>query len=124
MYSLLYYTTVILLHRPTGDQIACRNAANSIEKLLLLLEGTFGFTRITYLIAYCIYTGASAMLQGVKSGDSEASTRMETFLRALNTGVQSCPILQRSLDIINASMNIPIPIPEAQSAPRGSSIDV
>ncbi|PVH80506.1 hypothetical protein DL98DRAFT_560308 [Cadophora sp. DSE1049] len=110
--NLLYYTTVILLHRPTGHQAACRSAANSIEKLLLLLEGTFGFTRVTYLIAYCIYTGASAMIQGVKSGDTDANTRMETFLRALNIGVQSCPILQKSLDIINASMATMVPEPQ------------
>ena len=57
---------MILLHRPRGNQAACRSAANSIEKLLLLLEGTFGFTRVTYLIACCIYTGASAMIRGVK----------------------------------------------------------
>ena len=65
--SLLYYTTVILLHRPfysvPAHHAACREAADNIEKLLLLLEKTFGFTRISYLIAYCVYTGAAVMMQ-------------------------------------------------------------
>lgn len=103
--SLLYYTTIILLHRPfyslTVHHTACRNAANNIEKLLLLLETTFGFTKITYLMAYCIYTGASAMVQDVKAGDLDAKSKMTTFLRALKGGLKTCPIVQRSIEIIN-----------------------
>ncbi|KFY89941.1 hypothetical protein V500_05394 [Pseudogymnoascus sp. VKM F-4518 (FW-2643)] len=106
--NLLYYTTIILLHRPfyssAVHHTACRNAANSIEKLLLLLETTFGFTKITYLMAYCIYTGASAMVQDVKSGELEAKVKMSTFLRALKGGLKTCPILQRSIDIISNSL--------------------
>ncbi|KFY36674.1 hypothetical protein V495_07690 [Pseudogymnoascus sp. VKM F-4514 (FW-929)] len=106
--NLLYYATIILLHRPfyssTVHHTACRNAANSIERLLLLLETTFGFNKITYLMAYCIYTGASAMVQDVKSGELEAKVKMSTFLRALNGGLKTCPIVQRSIDIINNSL--------------------
>ncbi|KAH8812417.1 fungal-specific transcription factor domain-containing protein [Xylogone sp. PMI_703] len=103
--NLLYYTTIILLHRPFySSQIhraACRNAANSLEKLLLLLETTFGFTtRITYLMAYCIYTGASVMVQDVNAGDLEAKGKMNTFLRALKCGLKTCPVVQRSIEII------------------------
>jgi hypothetical protein len=84
--------------------MACRKAADSVEKLLLLLEKTFGFTRITYLMAYCIYTAASAMIQDVKAGDLDAHAKMDTFLRALNGGRTTCPVIQRSLDIINKSL--------------------
>jgi hypothetical protein len=78
----------------------CRKASQSTEKLMLLFEKTFGFVRITYLIAYCIYTAASVMMQDVRSGDLEAGSRMETLLRALRQGRRTCPVLQRSLDII------------------------
>lgn len=48
--SLLYYTTVALLHRPFYSiplhHRACRQASISIEKLLLLLEKTFGFRKV------------------------------------------------------------------------------
>lgn len=97
-----------MLHRPfySSDihHIACRNASNNIEKLLVLLEGTFGFTRVTYLIAYCVYTAASATIPDVKAGDLEAKSRMATFHRALKGAITSCPIVQRSIDIINNSL--------------------
>jgi hypothetical protein len=66
---------------------------------MLLFERTFGFTRITYLIAYCIYTGASVMVHDVNKGNVDA--KMMTFLRALKDGITTCPVVQRSLDIIN-----------------------
>lgn len=55
-------------------------------------------------MAYCIYTAASAMAQDVKSGELEAKVKMSTFLRALKGGLKTCPILQRSIDIINNSL--------------------
>ncbi|KUJ07656.1 uncharacterized protein LY89DRAFT_631273 [Mollisia scopiformis] len=106
--NLLFYTTIILLHRPfyssAVHHLACRNAAGSIEKLLLLLEKTFSFNRITYLMAYCIYTGASVLIQDVKAGDLDADAKMKTFHRALKGGVLTCPVVQRSIDIINNSL--------------------
>jgi hypothetical protein len=68
---------------------------------LLLLETTFGFTKITYLMAYCIYTGASVLVQDVKTGDLDARSKINRFLRALKGGLKTCPIVQRSIDIIN-----------------------
>lgn len=62
-------------------------------------------------MAYCIYTAASAMIQDVKAGDLEASTKMSTFLRALKGGVTTCPVVQRSLDIINNSLQASPPQP-------------
>ena len=67
---------------------------------MLHLEKTFGFTRLTYLMAYCVYTAASVMMQDMKAGDFEASIRMQTFLRALRQAIETCPVVQRSLDII------------------------
>lgn len=112
-HSLLFYTAVILLHRPfysiPAHHAACRGASECMEKLLLLLEKTFGFTRITYLIAYCIYTGASVMVQDVKVGDVHAGIMMQTFLRALKQGQRTCPLLQRSMEIINNGLRSEMP---------------
>ncbi|CAK7216506.1 hypothetical protein SCUCBS95973_002821 [Sporothrix curviconia] len=107
--NLLYHTTIILLHRPfyasPVHHAACRQAADHLERLLLLLERTFGFRRITYLMAYCVYTGASVLVQDVKQGcDAAAAAKIQTFLRALRLGVASCPLVRRSLDIITASL--------------------
>ncbi len=97
--------------------MACRQAADCLEKLLLLLEKTFGFTRVTYLMAYCIYTGASVMTHDVKAGDVTAGRKMQTFLRALQQGISTCPLLQRSLDIITNSLHADVaPAATAQTS--------
>ncbi|SPJ80765.1 related to pathway-specific regulatory protein [Fusarium torulosum] len=102
--NLLYFTTVILAHRPFWSAPAyyqvCMTAALSMEKLLLLLESSFGFENITYLMGYCIYTGASAVLEDAKNNDGSTHPTMQTFLRALNRGMAKCPLLERSLHII------------------------
>jgi hypothetical protein len=56
-------------------------------------------------MAYCIYTAASAMIQDVKAGDVDAKAKMSTFIRALKGGVTTCPVVQRSIDIINNSLH-------------------
>ncbi|KAF5679222.1 nitrogen assimilation transcription factor nit-4 [Fusarium heterosporum] len=102
--NLLYFTTVILAHRPFWAAAAyyqvCMAAALSMEKILLLLESSFGFENITYLMGYCIYTGASAVLEDAKNNDGATHPTMQTFLRALNRGMAKCPLLERSLHII------------------------
>lgn len=79
-----------------------------MERLLLLFEKTFTFDNITYLMAYCIYTGAAVLLQDVRTGNNsqEASTRLQTFTRALKRGVAKCPLLQRSLDHIDKELRL------------------
>ncbi|RGP72459.1 nitrogen assimilation transcription factor nit-4 [Fusarium sporotrichioides] len=66
----------------------------------LLSESTFGFENITYLMGYCIYTGASAVLEDAKNNGGASHPTMQTFLRALNGGMARCPLLERSLHII------------------------
>lgn len=44
------------------------------------------------------------MMQEVKTGDLEASVKMQTFLNALRQGITTCPIVQRSLDIITEGL--------------------
>jgi len=65
-----------------------------------LLEVTFGLNNITYLMGYCIYTGASAIVEDAKKDDGAANATMQTYLRALNAGLSRCPLLERSLHII------------------------
>ena len=113
--SLLYHTSLILTHRPFWHTPVhyeeCRSAAHSIEKLLALLETTFGFENITYLIAYCIYVGATVLVGGLRRGDETCSSRIQIFTRALRTGAEKCFLLKRSLDIIEqgvaASSTVP-----------------
>ena len=107
---MLYFTTVILTHRPfwsiPANYQICLEASRSIEKLVVLLETTFGLENITYLTGYCIYTGASAILDDVtNSGHGSAHPVLSTFLRALNAGMKRCPLLERSLNIIIKGLN-------------------
>ncbi len=44
------------------------------------------------------------MVQDVKLGDLEATRRIQTYVRALTQGVTTCPLVQRSLDIITNSL--------------------
>ncbi|KAL5461000.1 hypothetical protein PMIN07_005508 [Paraphaeosphaeria minitans] len=103
--NMLYYTTMILAYRPfwsvPSHYQVCISAAEGIEKLVLLLESTFGLEKITYLMGYCIYTGASAVLEDAKSrGQGATHSVLRTFIRALQSGTRRCPLLERSLKII------------------------
>lgn len=69
------------------------------------MESTFGLGNITYLMGYCIYTGASAILEDAKSGKAMANETLQTYLRALNAGMKKCPLLERSLNIIIKGLN-------------------
>lgn len=97
-----------------------------MEQLLLLFEKTFGFDNLTYLMAYCIYTGATALLQDVKAGNADAFAKMQTFTRALKTGLKKCPLLQRSLENIEkglqSTMRPQVP-PRASQTPPDPSIN-
>lgn len=68
-------------------------------------------------MGYCIYTGASAILEDAKSGNKAAHATLQTFLRALNAGMQLCPLLERSLNIIIKGMT------SAPSPRRENQID-
>ncbi|KAI0466777.1 fungal-specific transcription factor domain-containing protein [Xylaria cf. heliscus] len=122
--NLLYFASVILAHRPFWSVAVhyevCVSAARSIERLILLLESTFGLENITYLMGYCIYTGASAILEEAKSHEGNVFTTLQTFLRALNTGRKKCPMLKRSLDIIIKGVSR---VPE-QSNPSADQIQL
>ena len=62
-------------------------------------------------MGYCIYTGASAILEDAKNGNDKGTgtgmATLRTFLRALNTGMRRCPLLERSLNIIVRGLNRP-----------------
>jgi hypothetical protein len=101
---MLYFATIILAHRPfwavPSHYRTCMDAAACIEKLVNLLDTTFGLDNITYLMGYCIYTGASAVLEHAKKNSGINDATLQTFIRALNSAKEKNPILKRSLDII------------------------
>jgi hypothetical protein len=103
-FSMLYFASIILTHRPfwtvPHSYSICLQASASIEKLVLLLESTFGLDNITYLMGYCIYTGASVSLEDAKKTNDAEHATLRTFLRALNSGMRRCKLLERSLNII------------------------
>lgn len=107
--SLLFHTSLILLHRPFRQNKACRqvcqDAAHSIEHILTLLENSFGFAHATYLISYCAYTAATVALQDLESRVTGAHERLNTYLGALHGVRRSCPGIQRSIDMIIKHMN-------------------
>jgi hypothetical protein len=109
LYSLLYFASIILANRPFWSVPTCYDecirASKSIEKLVSLLESAFGLENITYLMGYCIYTGASAILEDANKGSTTAYATLRTFLRALNIGMRRSPLLGRSLNIIVKGMH-------------------
>lgn len=129
--NLLYFATTILLHRPFNSSAvhhaACRQAADSAEKLILLFERTHGLDRISYLSAYCVYTSASVLVQDAKAGEPLASRRMETFLRALAAGAKTCTLIRRSMDIITSSLSAtdtatPLPVHSKSEQPSENNL--
>jgi len=105
---LLYNATTILLYRPLGKvsfaKAAIREASAAIEILLLLLERTFGFSRTTYLMAYCVYTGATVAVEDMNDGVMSAAESVSTFIRALEGASATCPVIGSSLDIIRTNI--------------------
>ena len=101
---MLYYITTILLHRPFRNnnecRSICRQASAEVEHLLLLLERCMGLTHVTYIMAYCAYTGATVAMLELYDGVEGSQARVNTFLRALYCVRTSCPGIQRSIDII------------------------
>lgn len=71
----------------------------------MLLDSAFGLQNITYMMCYCIYTGASAILEDAKRNRGNANATLQTYLRALNSGMRRCPLLERSLQIIVKGLN-------------------
>jgi hypothetical protein len=107
--SMLYFTSVILTHRPfwtvPQNYSICVEASQHIARLVLLFESTFGLDNITYLMGYCIYTGASVSLEEAKKMNNAEHSTLRTFLRALNCGMRRCRLLERSLNIIIKKMS-------------------
>lgn len=102
--NTLYYTSRILLHRPFRHdpqcQTICREAAQEVENLILLLEKTFGLSHTTYLMSYSAYTAATVALQDLHDGLDGAQAKINTCLRALYGVRSSCPGIQTSINII------------------------
>ncbi|KAJ4111040.1 hypothetical protein NW760_006227 [Fusarium oxysporum] len=107
-WTMLYHTTIILLHRPFLNNPACwkacQEASQCVEQLLQLLDNTFGFQRFTYIMAYCTYTAATVVVQEMKNGRPDTAERFKMFMRALNAITVSCPGIQRSIDILTKGL--------------------
>lgn len=102
---MLFHTTLILLHRPFRAKVecqgACRDAAKQIEMQLFSFEQTYGLSKGKYVMAYCTYTAATVAVQDTIAGLQGARKGLDTFVRALNSIRESCPCIQRSIDIIS-----------------------
>ena len=68
--------------------------------MFLSLERTFGLLRVTYLMSYCAYIASSVAIQDVKDHVLGARQKVDTALRVLSAITNSCPGIQRSMDII------------------------
>lgn len=62
-------------------------------------------------------------MQDVKTGDLSATQKMQTFLRCLEEGTRSCPLIQRSLDIITNNLGSNVSDPTPQAAPEAPMPD-
>lgn len=106
---MLYYTTIILLHRPFRGNLscraACRDAAKGVEHFILLMEQSFALSKSTYIKAYCAYTAATVAVQDTKDDMPGARSRVGTYLRALKAISSSCPGIQRSIAIIEKCLD-------------------
>ncbi|KAI6864190.1 hypothetical protein KC343_g2204 [Hortaea werneckii] len=106
--NMLFYSTTILLHRPFRANEKCRDvctqASLDMEHLLHLLESTFGLTHVTYLMAYCAYIAATVAMLDLHDHIRGSQTRLNMYLRALYSARSSCPVIQRSIDIIVKAM--------------------
>jgi hypothetical protein len=70
------------------------------------------------MMAYCVYTGASAILPDARDGDVEARAKIQTFTRALDSSLERCPLVKRSLKIIEKGLKKTAPPPVAPDAQR------
>lgn len=105
---MLFFASVILLHRPLHNVMSCRAASReayqNIEALLLLMERTFGFERFTYLVGWATYVATSVAVEDMNDGSAMATESVRNFIRALEGAKRTCPIIQVSLDIIHRSI--------------------
>lgn len=62
------------------------------------------------------------MMQDVKKGDLNASIKMQTFLQCLQQGTATCPVVQRSIDIITNGLRSDEPTIQA-SRPDTAATD-
>ena len=120
--NLLYYTTLILLHRPliqsrVGDlgqpaaqksYDTCISATAAIHDLLALQGKTFGLNHVSYLNAYCAYIAATiAVLRFEREyrpgEDYQTSTQalgLNFLLEVLQRTANAMSSLERSVAII------------------------
>ncbi|KAF4345145.1 pathway-specific regulatory [Fusarium beomiforme] len=124
--QMLYHTTTILLHRPFLSNPAfwkaCQEASEGVEQLLRLLDKTFGFQRFTYIMAYCTYTAATVVVQDMKDGRPGTVERFNMFMRALNAITDSCPGIQRSIDILTRGLGTSRAITSTDAQPPNYGI--
>lgn len=124
--NLLYYTTLILLHRPlimitAGDlgqpaaqksYTTCVSATAAIHNLLVLQGKTFGLNHVSYLNAYCAYIAATiAVLRFEREyrpgEDYQSSTQalgLNFLLEVLQHTANAMSSLERSVAIIRKRM--------------------
>ena len=125
--NLMYHTTLILLHRPrvAGQRDLnapsvqrswkiCKTAMGTINDILQMYIGTFGFSHITYMNSYCTYTAATTAVYQLEIDDEQQKTiapirnsiwaELKFFLDILQRTAVSMAGLNRSIDIIHSRL--------------------
>ncbi|KAL2846447.1 fungal-specific transcription factor domain-containing protein [Aspergillus pseudoustus] len=122
--NLMYYNTLILLHRPlvsSGQALrsdasrrsweTCRSATTTIYHLLQMYIKMFGFHHITYMNSYCTYTAATTAVHQLETSgarpphldhaNNEAVwTELKFLLDILQRTSSAMSGLNQSIDII------------------------
>ncbi|KAF9886280.1 hypothetical protein FE257_011893 [Aspergillus nanangensis] len=127
--NLMYYTTLILLHRPlvAGRRSCssspavvqrswktCQTAMLGICSLLKMYVATFGIHHITYMNSYCTYTAATTVVYRLEACENMfqpspeqgvAWEELKFLLDILQRTAIAMPGLNRSIEIIRTRIN-------------------
>lgn len=114
--NLLYQTLHVILWRPYMKRSkhaeyareVCMAKAQTVNELFLLYGSSFNWSKMTYLVSYCVYTAATINVEAMKTSSGaereEAVKRLAISLRILESEAQQTPGIQRSVNIIKKQL--------------------
>ena len=125
---LLYHTLFIILWRPylrlaeTGRHAreVCNQNADIVHELFIRYGRTFQWTKMTYLVSYCVYTAATVNIEEIKSSSlhdkQNAAKRLAVTLKILESEVKQTPGIRRSVDIIRQQLRSWVPTTDPKAS--------